>query len=133
MKATLPAADTFNGKNLHGEKLFTMAFVIVDRKTGHEPVKAVIWHSQSMGSNYSTVWGHGKLPGAFARYVAGHGRATGGGYHRPSAALAEAFESAGIHLNEAIDGRGERAMKDACIALAVALGYKAANLVCVEI
>ena len=133
MKATLPAADTFNGKNLHGDKPLTMALVIVDRKTGHKPVTVMIWHSQSKGTNYGTVWATGRLPGAFARHVAGHGRANGYGYHRPSAALAEAFESAGVHLDEAIDGRGNEAMKDACIALAVALGYKAANLVCVEV
>jgi hypothetical protein len=133
MKATLPAADVMNGKNLDGDKPFTMAIVIVDRKTGHEPVKAVIWHSQSKGSNFATVWAHGKLPGAFARHVAGHGRATGYGYHRPSAALGAAFDSAGIKLSEAIDGRGSQAMRDACIAVAVALGYKAANLVSVEV
>lgn len=133
MKATLPAADTFNGKNLHGDKPFTMAIVVVDRKTGHEPVKAVVWHAKNKMSNYATVWAHGRLQGAFARHVAGHGRAGGCGYHRPSAALSEAFHNAGIKLSEDIHGVGQQGMRDACIAVAVALGYKESNLVVVEV
>lgn len=133
MKATLPAADTFNGKNLHGDKPMTLAIIIVDRETGHEPVRAIVWHSQSKGSNYATIWARGKRHGAFARSCAGHGRATGWGYHRPSAALAAALDSAGIKLDADIDGSGEGAMRDACIAVAVALGYDAAHLVVVEV
>lgn len=133
MNATLPAADVFNGKNMHGEKLFTSAIVIVCRATGHEPVKATVWHSQSKGSNYATVWAHGKLQGANARHLSGHGRATGWDYHRPSAALGAAFDSAGIKLSDTIAGRGDRAMRDACIAVAVALGYDEAALVAVEV
>lgn len=133
MKATLPAADTFNGKNLHGDKPLTCAIIILDRKTGHEPVRAIVWHSQSKGSNYATVWAHSKLPGAFARHVAGHGRATGWGYHRPSAALGAAFKSAGVHLDESINGVGDGAMERACIAVAVALGYKESNLAVVKV
>jgi hypothetical protein len=128
MRAQLPTENTSNGKNFHGEKPFTMAFVIVDRLTGDQPVKAVVWHSQSKGSNYAAVWAHSR-----ARSFAGHGRATGYGYHRPSAALGAAFDSAGVKLSEDIEGRGESAMKEACIALAVAMGYKAHKLEVVQV
>lgn len=53
-------------------------------------------------------------------YNSGGARATGYGYHRPSAAAQFAFNRAGIVLSEAIDGRGDRAMIDALEAIAKA-------------
>lgn len=46
------------------------------------------------------------------------GCASGGGYHRGSAALAGAIRNAGIELSENISGRGDDAMREALLAIA---------------
>ena len=115
------------------EKEQRQAIVIVDRKSGAQPVVVRVWtaRSRSPGASYCSIWAHG--PKGSGVHVAGHGRATGWGYHRPSAALAAALDSAGVTLSEAIDGRGESAMIDACKAVAVAAGFKASQLVAVVV
>ena len=128
MKATLPAENTSNGRNLFDEKQMTMCIVIVDKKTKREVVKAVVWHGRTKGANYATVWANGN-----GRHIAGHGRATGYGYHRPSAALSKAFESAGVKLSQSIDAVGAQAMREACEALAAALGTLRGRQIVVEI
>ena len=50
----------------------------------------------------------------------GTGSANGGGYHMASAALAEALINAGVDLSEAIDGRGDDAMREAIRAVTIA-------------
>lgn len=74
MKAILPAADTFNGKMLDGEKEQIRALVIVDRKTGMQPVTVRVWMARSRNASvaYCSVWASGKT-----RHCAGHGRASG--------------------------------------------------------
>ena len=62
----------------------------------------------------------------------GHGWANGGGYHKASAALAAALESAGITLSDEIAGRGDGAVRDGLIAVAAAYGYPAAKTLIVE-
>lgn len=47
----------------------------------------------------------------------GSGSAGGYGYHRPSAAVQEALERAGVTLSEDISGRGDSAIRDAVQAL----------------
>lgn len=54
----------------------------------------------------------------------GSGKAGGYGYHKPSAALAEAIAQAGITLDEAIDGQGDCAMTSALRAIAKAAGFE---------
>ena len=56
-------------------------------------------------------------------HFAGYGRASGCGYHKPSAALAAAIESAGIKLAQDIDGYGDGAMRDALHAVGEAMGF----------
>lgn len=62
-------------------------------------------------------------------YRRGSGSAGGCGYHRKSAAAAEAFRNAGVELSQDIDGRGEEAMREAMMALAAALGVERPALV----
>lgn len=57
------------------------------------------------------------------RRTSGYGAAGGGGYHKESAALSAAIQSAGISLSEQIDGVGETAMTDALTAIVRELGY----------
>ena len=52
----------------------------------------------------------------------GSGKAGGYGYHKPSAALAEAIADAGIKLDD-ISGRGDGAMAEALEAITKAAGF----------
>lgn len=131
MHATLPAASTHNARNYHGEKPHHMTMVLVDRATGHKPVTASVWASTTGATSYASIWTYSHA--AAVRSYSGAGRATGGGYHRASAALDAAIQSAGITLSDPIDGEGTRAMEDACRAIAAALGYDPAGLVLVEV
>lgn len=54
----------------------------------------------------------------------GGGRAGGGGYHKPSAALCAALSDAGVNLDENISGAGDGAMEAAIEAIAKAVGVK---------
>ena len=117
MKATLPAKQTQNAKNLDQQKERTSTLLAIAY-----PFKTVIdarfWMSRS-GDGASpvmcSVWIDNKY--------AGHGRANGYGYHKPSAALSAALTSAGIEMDTDIDGRGDSIMKDALKAICDELGY----------
>lgn len=56
-------------------------------------------------------------------HLAGGGYAGGGGYHRPSAATESALTACGVQLSQSICGAGERAMREALGAVAIAMGY----------
>jgi hypothetical protein len=69
--------------------------------------------------NYAAIWvGNGAVN------LRGTGQAGGYGYHRPSAAAAEAIRNAGIELSEDIAGVGECAIREAVMAIAKALKVK---------
>ena len=59
---------------------------------------------------------------SFNYHTSGKGRANGYGYHKSSAAVADAIESAGIKLNSDISGMGDEAIKDALAAIGMACG-----------
>ena len=61
--------------------------------------------------------------------VTSSGRATGCGYHRASAALAEAISNAGFTLSESISGVGDSAMRNALLAIAKAAGCRSPQIV----
>lgn len=70
-------------------------------------------------ANTACVWIHyGEV------HTSGSGKATGYGYHRPSAAAHYAITNAGFTLSEPIDGRGESAIREALLAMAKALKIK---------
>lgn len=95
----------------HGE------IAVIDPATGAAIVTArIYWPGQTA---YCAVWvaGNGK-------YGMGSGKAGGGGYHKPSAALSAAISDAGITLNRSISGVGDGAMDEACEAIARAVTGK---------
>lgn len=122
--ATLPTAGKQNGHNYSGEKRLCAAYsvVAISPLSGdlEEPITVRIWcdWSKSPSNNYASIWIHNA-----SFHSAGHGRANGWGYHRPSAALDAAIKSAGIVLSSPIDGVGDGAMQSAMAAIAEALGY----------
>lgn len=127
MTATMPADPRNNGKNLGREKetIITLIAIVPDasRHGGYrEPVRVRVYSGRSASASavYCSIW---------AGETAGHGRATGYGYHKASAALQAAIDSAGITLSSPIDGRGEGSMREAVRAIAAALGYPSALIV----
>lgn len=90
-----------------------------EAKRAHEKITARIYKTKSAA--YACLW-IPSLPLAFD--ACGSGRATGCGYHRPSAALAEAIGNAGFTLSESISGAGESAMRQALLAIAECIGIK---------
>jgi hypothetical protein len=137
MKATLPKENTDNARQ--PDKPLLSSYCVVARVPRSERYPAGMaelvtcrtYMSQSRNASvvYACVWGHSVDR---TRYVAGRGNAGGYGYHKPSAAVSAALRSAGVTLSESIDGRGSSALRDALIALAVALGAKASQCLIVE-
>lgn len=72
-------------------------------------------------TNTAAIWVNDLANGI---HTSGTGQAGGYGYHRPSAAAAEAIRNAGFELSEAIDGRGGDAIERAVKAIAAVLGYE---------
>jgi hypothetical protein len=72
---------------------------------------------------YCCVWANNS-----GTYASGSAWADGGGYHRQSAAMQGALQSAGVELSEDVDARGDGAMQDATEAITRAL-YPNAEIV----
>lgn len=87
---------------------------VMENYTVKNPVTIRIYGTNSR--NYSAIWANGN-----GIYKSGTGTAGGYGYHRPSAAAAEAIQNAGITLSEDINGRGDSAIREAAEAIARAI------------
>lgn len=125
--ATLPAEDTTNGW-WQDNKEQTSFWRVVALKSGEfkHPITVRVWYGRSRNAStcYAALWASNHT-----RSLGGSGSAGGYGYHRESAAVDEAFRSAGIKLRLNINGAGESAIRDALTALAVALGYRKFSIV----
>lgn len=124
MKATIKNPDSrINGRAHRKEQHFSGEYAAIDPKSGQSIVTLRSYITPG-GTCYACIWigtrPNKKHPEGV--YANGSGRATGGGYHKPSAAAAKAIKQAGITLDTDIDGRGNDAMHDAVKAIAVALG-----------
>lgn len=126
--ATLPESSVQDGRNYWGEKEVTSIFFLVafDGKQQREVAQVRVHHTRNKGANYCSVWVN---DGKRGRWYAGHGQASGFGYHRSSAAMAAALDSAGIKLSSPIDGVGEGAMRDALMAIGRACGYRDSRMI----
>lgn len=123
MKATIPAGmGPQNARNYSQQKELTGLVRIVAYARGEFAEPVDIRFYMGRGSNasrvYCSVWLRGR-----GTECSGRGMAGGGGYHKPSAALSAALNSAGVILDEAIDGSGGSATRAAAEALARALGF----------
>jgi hypothetical protein len=112
-----------NGKNHGNKKELVSAYSIVGIRNGQlkelVTCRAYMGRSRSASTVYASVWI--KMPDGFA---SGHGDAGGYGYHKESAAIAYAIQSAGIDLSEDIAGRGDSAIREALLALGKLAGGK---------
>ena len=126
--ATLPRAARSNGKNLSGQKEMVSAMSAVTVINGKmREVVVARWYmarkSDGASPVYASIWTYGA-----GFYISGHGRATGGGWHKESAALSAALDSAGIVLSERIAGVGDGAIRRAVEAIARAIAGDAAEI-----
>lgn len=96
MKAIIQTQNQ-NGRNYGNEKELVGAYSVMGKINGElrEVVvaRAYMGRSRSASTVYASIWVHGA-----DIHAAGHGSAGGYGYHKESAAFAEAITSAGIEL-----------------------------------
>lgn len=123
MKAKLPTTEVSNGRNLSRDKELVQTYNLIAHKNNElrEVITVRCWmgRSRTASTVYATIWVHG--PDC---WVSGHGQAGGYGYHKISAAVADAIRSAGIELDQSISGVGEQGIRAAMEAIALKLGYK---------
>ena len=130
--ATLPPTTQSNGKNLSRQKEMVgamSAIAVIDGKMRELVVARWYMARKSDGASpvYASIWTYGA---DFA--ISGHGRATGYGYHKASAALSKALDSAGIVLSERIGGLGDGATRSALEAIARAIAGDAAEILIIN-
>ncbi len=121
MKATIGNKHE-NGKNYGDKKeLISTWNVVVNSAEGLKNIATVrcyMGRSASASTVYASIWVH-----STDHHNSGTGKAGGYGYHKQSAAIAEAIRSAGITLDKDIYGIGDSAIEDALEAIAQALGF----------
>ena len=125
MTATLPAPSTISNARTPTNKETVSAWSVIalDNSRPDEPLREIItvrWYmGRSSGASvvYCCIWT------LSPQWSSGSGKAGGYGYHKASAALQDAIDSAGIKLSSPIDGRGDTAQRQALHAIAEAMGY----------
>ena len=130
--AILPQVKHQNARNLTPQKELVSAMSAVTVINGKmREVVVARWYKarKSDGASpvYASIWTYGA---GFA--ISGHGRATGGGYHKASAALSAAIDSAGIVLSEPIAGVCDGASRRALEAIARAIAGDAADILIIN-
>ena len=128
MNATLPAVDVSNARQPNKKELVRALSLVVVKKSEIQEVVTIrcyMGRSSSASVVYACIWV--RVNGG--RYTSGRGQAGGYGYHKISAAIGDAITSAGIKLDQDIDGRGDSSVREAMEAIGVALGYRNARVV----
>ena len=127
MKATFGKMEN-NAVNYGNKKeLISSWDVIVDdngKLANIITARCYMGRSSSASTVYASVWIYDEK-----HHTSGTGKAGGHGYHKASAAVAEAIRSAGITLSENIYGAGGSAIEKALEAIAEALGFDSCLIV----
>ena len=119
MKATL-GKEVSNAVNYGYKKEMIRTYnVITDGLKEVITVRCYMGRSANASTVYASVWIN-----TSEVHTSGKGKAGGYGYHKESAAIAAAIESAGISLDTDISGVGDGAIKEALSAIANALGFE---------
>ncbi len=119
MKATI-GKQVSNAVNYGDKKELIKTFnAITDELKEIITVRCYSGRSASASTVYAAIWVNcGSI------YTSGKGKSGGYGYHKASAAVADAISSAGITLDTNISGVGDGAIKEALEAIANALGFE---------
>ena len=118
MKAAL-RREVKNAIN-HGNKkeMIRTYNVITDGLENIITARCYMGRSKESSTVYASIW-----IDTPCYHSGGKGKASGYGYHKESAAIGAAIESAGITLDQSIDGVGDAAIEEALKAIAQALSY----------
>lgn len=113
MKATLtePKREHFDAGVR--DKEYVGGYTAIDL-TGREVVALRLYRARGGNGSYAAIWVH-PVNGP---HLIGTGRATGYGYHKQSAAAADAMSNAGVTLDQSIGGGGDRLVREAVEAIA---------------
>ena len=125
MIVVLPAPEIISNARTptNKETVSSWSVIALDSSRPAEPLREIVtvrWYmGRSSGASvvYCCIWT------LSPQWSSGSGKAGGYGYHKASAALQDAIDSAGIKLSSRIDGRGETAQRQALHAIAEAMGY----------
>lgn len=108
-----------NGKNYGYKKELIKTYNVVSNTLKELiTVRCYMGRSANASIVYASIWVHGP-----EHFTSGTGKAGGYGYHKPSAAIGNAIESAGIELSKDIEGVGDGAIHEALGAIAESMGY----------
>ena len=119
MKAIIKE-NVSNAVNYGDKKELIKTFnVVTDGLKEVITVRCYMGRSANASTVYASVWIN-----TSEVHTSGKGKAGGYGYHKESAAIAAAIESAGISLDTDISGVGDGAIKEALSAIANALGFE---------
>lgn len=114
-----PATDSRNIEYYRRESSFWRGVKLLDLDTGKTAVDVRFYGKSA--TIYCVVWiWHDALTDS----ARGYGKAGGYGYHKASAAMAEALQRAGVTLSRDIGGVGDSAIESALNALAVYIDIK---------
>lgn len=139
MKAKFNGKENDGARNMGSDKETVNRLLVIGYKNGEfkELIDARFYMGRSASASvvYCSVWIHGA-----GIHTSGRGSAGGYGYHKESAALADAIENAGYSLFGSpypgrdtaaamrtpchFGGSGERAMEEALRAIGRSLGYR---------
>ena len=127
MKATFKEMKN-NAVNYGGKKEMVCTYDVIVNDNGRLAniitARCYMGRSPSASTVYASIWIYDEK-----HHTSGTGKAGGYGYHKASAAIADAIESAGIELDEDISGSGDNAIEQALEAIALALGHETCLIV----
>jgi len=125
-KAKILGEETYNLNPAHRkENGFHKAFMVLGAGQRKAAIDARVYWSSTAATCYVCVWiHHDDTKKGVSYYRSGSGKAGGGGYHKPSAALGDALAKAGVWISQPIHGRGDASMRDALLATGRAIGLR---------
>jgi hypothetical protein len=119
MKVTHTTTGKGFNRNHRKEKHFYKELLVITPAL-KQVITCRFYGTQAM--SYCCIWVNG------GTYSSGSGSAGGYGYHRASAAAAEAITAAGYTLERSIAGSGDSAIEEALINMARVEGYPEAKI-----
>ena len=127
MKATFKETKN-NAVNYGGKKELIRAYDVVVNDNGRLAniitARCYMGRSANASTIYASLWIYDEK-----HHTSGSGKSGEYGYHKASAAIADAIESAGITLNENIAGAGDSAIEESLEAIAATLGFESCLIV----